>query len=156
MKKSHSRLLKGLAALLFTSVVHSASGCVADFGGGAGRRSAELADLEKLWSTIRTHPEFSQVDQGSLQNNRVAMLIRNYKSGAGYDQVKGFYEHELVGQGWRLVEEKRLSDWGRDKGGRSLTFSKGEYRLTMEYAGDNSGGQWDYSISLSKEFGSSP
>ena len=84
------------------------------------------------------------------------MLTRNYKSGTGYDEVKSFYEGELVGRGWRLVEEKRLSDWGRDKGGRSLTFSKDVYRMTLEYAGDNSAGQWDYSISLSKGFGSSP
>jgi len=83
------------------------------------------------------------------------MLFRNYKSGAGYDEVRGSYEGELVGQGWQFVEEKRLSDWGRDKGGRALTFIKGEYRLTLEYTGDNSDGQWDYSISLSKEFGSS-
>jgi hypothetical protein len=45
-------------------------------------------------------------------------------------------------------KEKRLSDWGVDRGGRELRWRKGEYELSIQYAGD-ANRDWDYAIGIS-------
>lgn len=45
-------------------------------------------------------------------------------------------------------KEKRLSEWGRDRGGSELKWRKGEYGLSIEYAGD-ANRDWDDGISIS-------
>jgi hypothetical protein len=84
----------------------------------------------------------------SSSDGRKAYQGKYYRSIAPYDDVKRFYLEKLEGHAWVFETEKELSAWGRDRGGRELKWRKGEYDLSIEYAG-KANQDWDYAISIS-------
>ncbi len=45
-----------------------------------------------------------------------------------------------------------MFDWGKDYGGKSLRYRKGEFVATMQYAVVNADYGWDYGFSMSYGF----
>jgi hypothetical protein len=72
----------------------------------------------------------------------------SFRSQEPYESVKRFYLEKLVAQGWEFENEKKLNNWGFDQQGRELKWRKGEYKLSIEYAG-SANQDWDYSVSIS-------
>jgi len=77
-----------------------------------------------------------------------AFVSKSFRSKASYDEVKRFYVEHLTQEGWQLVEERNLKDWDRDLGGRELGFRRGDYEVTIEYAGEKAKRGWDYGIGI--------
>lgn len=113
----------------------------------ANRDDAQLYKLQQLYSTLPVAPGLTQRGS-SFQSKAESALVENYfDSSVPFDEVKSFYYRELGKRGWLLNEEEKVTDWGRDFGGRTVKFRKEQYSLTIEYAG-NRDDQWDYAISL--------
>jgi hypothetical protein len=77
------------------------------------------------------------------------LISGTYETRLGYEALKSFYSAELERNGWRLASETGLSDWGRDLGGRQLTFCKKPYEANLQYAGHRAAYGWDYAFSMS-------
>lgn len=58
------------------------------------------------------------------------------------------YMDEAKKNGSVFVNEETVSDWGRDFGGKLLNFSKGDYTLSIQYAGEKADYGWDFGVSL--------
>ncbi len=100
-------------------------------------RSLELPEDATVRS-VDDNPEWGHV-----------FISGTYATHLGYEELKRFYRSELERNGWRLAGEKDLADWGRDLGGRQLTFCKKPYEANLEYAGQKAQYGWDYAFSMS-------
>jgi len=111
----------------------------------------QVAEVERLKSTFPAYPGFVQIpnDFRVVSPNIVALSL-SYKSDALPEDVKRFYIEKLAADGWQLVDDRKLSDWGRDMGGQQLEFRKGEYQIAIEKAGRNND-DWDYGINFTWE-----
>jgi hypothetical protein len=66
-----------------------------------------------------------------------------------FDEVKEFYLKQLINQGWQLIEEQELKDKGRYKGERVLHFTRGEFLLSIQFAGKRKEVLgWDYALRI--------
>jgi hypothetical protein len=79
-------------------------------------------------------------------NALAQVTVRGGRS--SYDDLVRYFDPILIGHGWRYVSEKKMTDWGRDFGGRSRNYSKGALELTLQYSGRESSYGWTYAISL--------
>ena len=95
------------------------------------------------------YPGFVQIrDNFRVAAPHIASLSLSFKSDAPFDDVRRFYVEKLASDGWQLVEDRKLSDWGRDMGGHLLEFRRGEYQIAIEKGGRNND-DWDYGINFS-------
>lgn len=136
--------LIGLIAVLIFLVValtYEARGPNAD--------GSKLREIENFWREMPLLPGSTEVDTSSSSSGRKAIISKGYNSSANYDELKRFCLEPLTRKGWQLENERGVKDWGRDKGGMMLEFRQGEYKLTIQYAGEKSDYGWDYGISIS-------
>lgn len=138
-----------VTALVYTLVLSAFCGSnLPEAGKNSSASTSQLDGVERLWSTVETHPNFSQVGKSSIANNRASVSSRKYKTDVDYNNVKAFYVKTLEQHGWKFQQDEQIQEWGRDLGGSVLTFEQGEYKLTVQYAGESSSNKWDYSISI--------
>jgi hypothetical protein len=76
------------------------------------------------------------------------LLIGTYKSSRRYEDLKSFYGSELESRGWRNAREEKVTDWGRDFGGRQVHFCRGPYEAVLQYAGERSHYDYDYAFTM--------
>ncbi len=108
-----------------------------------------MAEVERLKSKFQAYPDFVQIPNNfRVASPHIAALSLSYKSDASPEDVKRFYIEKLGTDGWQLVDDRKLSDWGRDMGGHQLEFRKGEYQIAIEKGGRNND-DWDYGINFS-------
>jgi len=109
----------------------------------------QMAEVERLKSKFQAYPDFVQIPNNfRVASPHIAALSLSYKSDASPEDVKRFYIEKLGTDGWQLVDDRKLSDWGRDMGGHQLEFRKGEYQIAIEKGGRNND-DWDYGINFS-------
>lgn len=134
------RLSSGLMVLLFSLMIVSCFSSAKD--------RARLAEVKRIWTAFPLYPGMQQVDNSTASGFGKASIGKNFRSKASFDGVKQFYLERLSQDGWKLTRERQLKDWGRDLGGRELKFRRGEYDITIEYAGERADYGWDYGISI--------
>ena len=101
----------------------------------------KLREVQQLVTDIPGFPDFKEVGSNTMADNSSILISKYYVSKAPYEDVKNFYFQFLTSHGWRIAEEKPLSIWGRDYGGKKLTFIKGELLLSIQYEGSNNVGR---------------
>ena len=84
----------------------------------------KLREVQQLVTDIPGFPDFKEVGSNTMADNSSILISKYYVSKAPYEDVKNFYFQFLTSHGWRIAEEKPLSVWGRDYGGKKLTFIK--------------------------------
>jgi hypothetical protein len=77
-----------------------------------------------------------------------AFVSKSFRCKTSYDEVKRFYVDHVTQDGWQFVHERQIKNWQRDLGGRELEFRRGDYRVTIEYAGEKADYGWDYGIGI--------
>ena len=141
--KGHKRRFTvGLAWLLLSLVF---SGCWS-----AKEDAAKLAEIQSVWARLPSYPGMQET--GSSTSNSgggKALISKGFLSDASYEDVKRFYVEYLERDGWKVVGEKQLKDWGSDFGGYEIRFRKGDLNLAIEYAGPTANYGWQYGISVS-------
>ena len=109
----------------------------------------QLHELRTLQANLPIHPSFAAVKTSEVSKINLASISTLYRSPASYEDVKSFYKERLMQQGWQLVGEREMREWGHSYGGYSLDFSRGEYRVTIQYAGKrDQPNSWDYGVSV--------
>ena len=89
-----------------------------------------------------------EVNSATISSTGKAYVSKTFRSRASSDDVKRFYLERLSQNGWKIVDERQLKNWGRDVGGRELKFRRGDYEVTIEIAGEKSDYGWDYGIGI--------
>jgi len=92
----------------------------------------------------------TETGEDNIPESSSLVIAKTYKSDANLDDVQQFYVRQLAPAGWRFLEEREVKDRGRIRGEHLLEFTKGNYRLTIEFAGERRADLgWDYAIELS-------
>lgn len=109
----------------------------------------KLDEIAQILKSVSVHPGKIELETNNHTSGSNAAITRKYKSDASFDEVKQFYLKQLTIQGWQLTEEKELKDKGRYKGERVLNFTRGEFLLSVQFAGrrkEDLG--WDYAVRI--------
>ncbi len=108
----------------------------------------KLNQIENLWGRFPRYPAMVEIDHSSDSGFGKASIFKSFRCKDTYEEVKKFYLERLSQEGWQLVEERQLKDWGNDVGGRELRFRRADYTATIDYAGSRAGYGWDYTIGI--------
>jgi hypothetical protein len=117
------------------------------------RNDAKFKESERLLRTVPIYPNSELVDTSGASKDRVAGVGRGYKSSASYDALKQYYMDKLNALGWQYQGDHIVFDWGRDLGGRELSFQQGEFELNIQYAGEKADYGWNYAINITWKAG---
>lgn len=109
---------------------------------------ARLNEVNRIWTAFPLYPGMVEVDHSKASGFGKAYISKGFRCKATYDDVKRFYLERLPQDGWQLVSERKLKGWERDLGGRELKFRRGDYEVTIEYAGEGANYGWDYGIGI--------
>jgi hypothetical protein len=117
-----------------------------------GRRAENRhQQMRTEFSKITPLPNASLVDTTdhfSPWNSHKALVGATYTTGVPFAEIQAFYSRELALRGWRFDEDRAVTEWGKDVGGREITYCKGELAASLEYAGAKSGYGWTYALDL--------
>lgn len=109
----------------------------------------KLGEITEILKTVSIHPSKVEVETNNQLSGSKFSITRKYKSNAPFNEIKEFYLKQLTVQDWQLIEERELKDKGRYKNERVLYFTRGEFLLSLQFAGrrkDDLG--WDYAIRI--------
>jgi len=111
--------------------------------------SSKLDEITEILKSVSAHPSKVEIETNNHSSGSNASITRKYKSDVPFDDVKEFYLKQLTHQGWQLIEEQELKDKGRYKGERVLHFTRGEFLLSVQYAGKRKEVLgWDYVLRI--------
>jgi hypothetical protein len=116
---------------------------------GPNSDNSKLREVQRIQGTLPVFPSSVQTSESNDSKAELAGATRCYKSDASYEELKRFYNQQLRDLGWAYESERGLKDWGRDLGGRELTFRNNDYRVHIQFAGKDANYGWDYAISVS-------
>jgi hypothetical protein len=88
-------------------------------------------------------------DSYSPWRPRQALVQATYKTNASYNEIRQFYDQQLRANGWRPLDERGLTGWGKDLGGRETEYCKGPLKASLQYAGSQADYGWTFAFSLS-------
>lgn len=112
------------------------------------RDDTKLYELRQMYSTFPLPSDFQEIGSSFQSKAELALVTKYFRSKSRYDEVKTFYIQHLIETGWVLANERPMKDWFTDFGGRELEFSKGEYSVVIEYAGERASNDWNYGIAI--------
>jgi hypothetical protein len=112
------------------------------------RDDAKLYEVRQLYSQLALPPDFKETGSDFMSKAELAQEEKYFSSKSKYEEVKAFFVQHLTPADWALVEERSMTDWGRDLGGRQLKFRKSEYWIVIEYTGEKASDQWDYAVTV--------
>jgi hypothetical protein len=87
------------------------------------------------------------VTRGARSEN--ALISRAFNIIMAQEDVVRSVDGQLSMLGWKFVTARPIRDWGRDFGGWSRQYCKGEYVAALQYAGQNAHYGWDYTLDIS-------
>jgi hypothetical protein len=96
-------------------------------------------------------PEQAHFVQEHKSYNIMASTGKSYSSALPWEALRDHYDQELMGLGWTVLETRPLRSWGRDFGGATRVYQKGDLRASLEYIGKGANFGWDYAIEISWE-----
>jgi hypothetical protein len=108
-----------------------------------------MSELERLRSDFPVFPGTTKIPNDfRVAAPNTASLSLDFKSNTDFGGVESFYKERLKAEGWQLIKERQMSDWGRDLGKKELLFRKGEYEIAIEKACSNNQ-DWDFAVNFS-------
>jgi len=112
------------------------------------RDDTKLYEVRQLYSQIPLPPDFKETGSAFSSKTESAMEDKYFSSKSKYEEIRAFFLQHLTSSGWTLEQERSMTDWGTDLGGRQLKFRKGEYWIVIEYSGEKATDQWNYAVTV--------
>jgi len=127
---------------------------VYDYAVNGPKAELVLSKLEDEFRSVAPLPDARSCDYFATHKTQHALVTSKYRTSLPYVSIRAHYDAELTRHGWVFYEEKETRDWGMDLGGKTARYCKGEYRASLEYAGEQADNGWDYAFSVSWGLGS--
>lgn len=106
-------------------------------------------DLKREFQSIVSLPGAVVRNHHSLHRSQQASVGGTYATSVSYVEIRKYYDEELARRGWTFHREREIRDWGRNLGGRTVEYCKGEYRASLQYAGERADYGWVFALDLS-------
>lgn len=107
------------------------------------------AELEVEFSSIVALPEALTVSHSASHKTSQALVDATYITSANPADIFKHYDEALKKQGWQPYGVSGTRDWGRDLGGESAYYCKGDYSAQLQYTGQQANYGWTYAFSAS-------
>jgi hypothetical protein len=106
--------------------------------------------LEVEFNLIAPFPNSTVTHSLRSYKDRQALVDNSFSAFANYEEVRKHYDVELAKRGWFFVSEQRVTNWGRDLGGKGARYCKGDWSAYLQYfGGSDKDGERHYSFGLS-------
>ncbi len=105
--------------------------------------------LEKEFILISPLPNASVVNHSASHKTSQALVETTYSTVIAPVDIFNHYDEKLKQHGWKPYGTSVLTDWGRDLGGKSTGYCKGNYSAQLQYAGEQANYGWTYAFSMS-------
>lgn len=94
-------------------------------------------NLKQEFDLITVPPETSLIDSEADHKSDHAMVGSTYRTKLEFEEIRKYYDKELVGEGWRFLKgtEKTVKYNGNNYELRSLYYVKGDYMVWIENPG---------------------
>ena len=76
----------------------------------------------------------STTDHFSPWNSHKALVGTQYMTRVTFSEIADFYHQELQSKGWYLVEDRSLTEWGKDYGGDIKPTARANWRPHLSTA----------------------
>jgi len=107
------------------------------------------AELEIEFKSIAPLTNATLVDYNSSRKTSQALVDATYLTAIKPLDIFNHYDEQLRNNGWQSYGTSGMTDWGRDLGGKSAYYCKGEYYAQLQYAGEQANYGWTYAFSVS-------
>lgn len=108
-----------------------------------------VTQLEREFNSVAPFPQATATHSEKSYKDNQALVLTRYSTSASYPVLRDYYDSELSKQGWKFISEEALADWGRDLGGKTAHYCKGDWSAAVEYAGQDSEGRGAYTLAMS-------
>ena len=105
--------------------------------------------LDREFNSVAVFPQATATHSEKSYKDAQALIVSRYSTLASYSELRAYYYTELPKHGWRFVSERAVTEWGRNLGGKTAHYCKGDWSADVEYMGKDSNGRGDYALSLS-------
>jgi hypothetical protein len=110
---------------------------------------SRVNEIAGFFDDLPIHPSKALKHPHNESDGDTASVAKTYQSDAAFDEVREFYLERLSPKGWQFIEERELKDRGRFRGERVLEFQKGEFVLSIQFAGERRDSLgWDYAVRI--------
>lgn len=107
------------------------------------------AQLEMEFKSIVPLSNASVVRYSASHKTSQALVETTYLTDTNPAGIFSHYDNQLKQHGWKSYGTSGMTDWGRDLGGKSAYYCKGEYSAQLQYAGQQANYGWTYAFSVS-------
>ncbi|TEB06810.1 hypothetical protein Psch_00342 [Pelotomaculum schinkii] len=139
--------LKILMLLVFLSLV-VLSGCENSATSLDADKIKIKEALENEFNLIQMMPNVIKGKKNFLNNSISMVLSERYTTKNSYEEIINYYDEQLKEHGWQFYKEEKLTDWGRDYGGKSVRYKKGDFVAIVQYAGEKADYGWTYGFAI--------
>lgn len=111
---------------------------------------SKIEEIKRVRQTVPVYPGMTKSSENDVPAESTLVITETYKSDANFTDVETFYSQRLIPAGWRLLEDEEIKDRGRIRGEQLQGFTKDNYRLLIQFAGERKAELgWDYAVELS-------
>lgn len=115
----------------------------------AANTAAIEAELKAQLQEIRSPEQSHFIAQRRTVKESHGAVSNEYRANLSFDELKQFYDAELLRHGWKFKKETEILWDQQNRGGKHLFYCKGEFTVDLEYAGKmETEFGWTYSLSL--------
>lgn len=105
--------------------------------------------LESEFSMIEEMPNSKYVRKPKISGKKENVGIHSYyNTDASCEEIFEYYNEILKVNGWEFMREEKVLDWGKDYGGMSARYRKGEFVAALQYAGEDVSCGWVFAFSI--------
>lgn len=103
--------------------------------------SNEYALIDKMPGAIESGYHFRK-------SSHQMSIGAQYTIKTSWEEIREFYGIVLKEHDWQFIKEEKVTDWGRDLGGKILRYQKGDFFISIEYFGDKARTRQTYGLSI--------
>ena len=111
--------------------------------------ASKLEEVKSVWARLPSYPGMQETHSSTTSGYGKARISKSYRSDARYEDVRRFYVEHFERDGWKIVQDKQLKDWGSDFGGHEIRLRKADLQVAIEYTGERADYGWQYAIGVS-------
>jgi hypothetical protein len=107
------------------------------------------SDLEHEMQAIAPLPDATLITTTNhFPLSSEANIGRLYFTRLTYEQIRTHYDKELTARNWKFRGEESMTEWGKDLGGKYVFYCKGDYKASIQFAGEHSEVTWTFAFNL--------
>lgn len=106
-------------------------------------------ELELEFKSIAVLPNAILINYDSSRKTSQALVNATYFVAVTPTEIFKHYDEQLRKHGWQSYGTSGMTEWGRDLGGKSAYYCKGDYYSQLQYAGEQANYNWTYAFSVS-------